>query len=67
MNNKNRAIIKTIISLAKNLNMDVIAEGVEMKEHVDFLKGQSCNQVQGYFFSRPLPEKELVRIFSESS
>lgn len=67
MNEKNKAIVKTIILLAKNLDMDVIAEGVETSEHVNFLKNQSCNQVQGYFFSKPLPEKELVHFFTKQS
>src|SRR5690625_7947115 len=44
MNNKNRSIIKTIISLTKNLNMDLITEGIKMKEYVYFLKVQRCNQ-----------------------
>lgn len=66
MDVKNEAIVKTIIALAKNLNMDVIAEGVEMSEHVDFLKKQECYYAQGYFFSKPLPEKELLDYFSAS-
>lgn len=63
MNEKNRAIVKTIISLANNLQIDLIAEGVEMKEQVNFLKDQNCNKVQGFFFSRPLPAKEVTQFF----
>lgn len=63
MDDKNEAIVKTIISLAKNLNMDVIAEGVEMSQHVDFLTEQNCHRAQGYFFSKPLPKQDFVESF----
>jgi len=52
------AIVKTIISLAKNLEIDIIAEGVERKEQVDFLLGEGCSKIQGYYYSKPLNEKE---------
>ncbi len=48
------AIVETIISMARHLGLDVIAEGVETQEQLDFLKAQGCNKYQGYFFSRPL-------------
>ena len=47
---KNQAIVRTIITLANNLQIDVIAEGVERSEHVDFLKKHNCFQAQGYLF-----------------
>ncbi|GIW22173.1 MAG: diguanylate cyclase [Candidatus Sericytochromatia bacterium] len=47
-------IVKTIINLAKNLNMDVIAEGIENKEQLNILRSLDCNYGQGYFFSKPL-------------
>jgi sensor c-di-GMP phosphodiesterase-like protein len=48
------AIVKTIISLAKNLGLDLIAEGVEKKEQVDFLVEHGCPMIQGYYYSKPL-------------
>ena len=51
----NTAIIKTIIELAKNLNIDVIAEGVETEEQATFLRNLNCDEVQGYLYSHPLP------------
>jgi diguanylate cyclase (GGDEF)-like protein len=48
------AIVKTIISFTANLGMDIIAEGVETKEQVDFLLKEGCRNIQGYYFSKPL-------------
>jgi len=54
-NNKDdQAIVKTIINLAKNLNLELIAEGVETKEQLDFLVANGCYNIQGYYFSKPL-------------
>lgn len=54
-----RAIITTIISLGKNLDMKVVAEGVETPAQVRELKELGCDVFQGYYFSRPLPAEEL--------
>jgi EAL domain-containing protein (putative c-di-GMP-specific phosphodiesterase class I) len=54
------AITNTIITLAQNLNLDVIAEGVETKEQVDFLSDRNCHLMQGFFFSRPIPAEEIT-------
>ena len=48
------AIAKSIISLADNLNLDVIAEGVETPEQLKFLKENGCTKIQGFYFSKPL-------------
>lgn len=48
------SIVKTIIALAKNLGLDMIAEGVETKEQLDFLVAEGCVNIQGYYFSKPL-------------
>jgi diguanylate cyclase (GGDEF)-like protein/PAS domain S-box-containing protein len=49
------AIVSTIIALAANLQLEVISEGVETQEQLAFLRQHGCRQMQGYFFSRPLP------------
>ncbi|MCU7940711.1 MAG: EAL domain-containing protein, partial [gamma proteobacterium symbiont of Bathyaustriella thionipta] len=54
------ALTSAMIMLAKNLELDVLAEGVETKEQVDFLIQQGCNLVQGYYYSKPLPEAEFM-------
>jgi diguanylate cyclase (GGDEF)-like protein len=52
-------MIKTIIGLANNFKMSVIAEGVETDQQLAFLKQYGCNLYQGYFFSKPIPVKEF--------
>jgi diguanylate cyclase len=51
---KNQSIICAIIAMAENMNLKVIAEGVETTGQVDFLSGKKCQEAQGYLFSRPL-------------
>ncbi|MGH9425454.1 MAG: EAL domain-containing protein, partial [Terriglobia bacterium] len=53
-NGENSEIVRTIISLAHNLNLDVIAEGVETAEQRSQLQALGCEFGQGYYFSRPV-------------
>ena len=64
-NPQDAAIARTIIELAHSLNLQVIAEGVETPEQLDFLKKNGCDQVQGYLFSKPLPVLELEAYLRE--
>ncbi len=61
-NDEDKAIIKTIVSLGKSLGLSLIAEGVEEFAHVEFLKGLACDEIQGYWFSRPVPPDEIIEI-----
>jgi diguanylate cyclase (GGDEF)-like protein/PAS domain S-box-containing protein len=54
------AIISTIISMAKSLNLKAIAEGVETQEQMTFLRQHQCDEVQGYYFSQPLPADDFA-------
>ncbi|MCE5285643.1 MAG: EAL domain-containing protein [Pelosinus sp.] len=55
-------IIETIILLAHKLGMQVVAEGVEKREQLDLLAKYQCDIIQGYYFSKPLPEEEALNI-----
>ena len=57
----NMAIVDTIIRLAGNLNLRVIAEGVETAAELNALRARHCDEVQGYHFARPMPMDELIR------
>ena len=59
------AIALSVISLAHNLNMQVIAEGVETREQVQFLTERGCDEMQGYFFSRPVSAGEFTELLRE--
>ena len=63
---RNMAIAKAIISMARNLKLKVIAEGVESKEQLDFLKSQKCDVYQGFLFSKPLPIEDLKKLLTAS-
>ena len=54
-----RAIVKSIIMMAKSLGLKTIAEGVETKEQLIYIKEQGCDEVQGYYYSKPLPVKDF--------
>lgn len=64
-NAENAAIVSTILNMAYNLKLDVIAEGVEEETQVDFLQKINCDEVQGYYFGHPLPADELEQKFPE--
>ncbi len=58
-NDKSKAIMTSAITMAKDIDMMTLAEGVETREQVDFLKGIGCDKLQGYFYGKPLPIDEF--------
>ncbi|HUF80042.1 MAG TPA: EAL domain-containing protein, partial [Burkholderiales bacterium] len=56
------AIVSTVISLARALNLKVVAEGVETEEQATLLRLLRCDEAQGYLFGRPMPSGELVEL-----
>ena len=60
----NRAIVRTIVALAHNFGLKVVAEEVETPEEVDELLAIDCEYAQGYFFSRPVDEDTAMHLLS---
>lgn len=58
-------IANTIISMGKNLNFRVIAEGIESEDQLNYLKKQKCHEGQGYYFSKPIGDGEITELFSQ--
>ena len=58
-NSDDAAICAAILAMAKELSLNVIAEGVEFEEQLDFLRQHDCDQIQGFLISKPLPPDEL--------
>ena len=61
------AIVSAVVAMAHALSLKVVAEGVETEEQLEFLKTRQCNQYQGFFFSRPLPENDFLTLVDERS
>ena len=59
------AIVKTIIALAEHLGLQVVAEGVETVEHLEFLQANGCRYVQGFLLARPVPAQEIPALVAE--
>jgi EAL domain-containing protein (putative c-di-GMP-specific phosphodiesterase class I) len=59
------AITLAIISLAHSMKLKVVAEGVETKDQLDFLAERDCDQMQGFYFARPLPVEDCTRALAE--
>lgn len=62
----NGIIAKIIIQLSQSLNLDVLAEGVESIEQIDFLKENNCKKCQGYYYSKPLSKEDLLDYLSQN-
>ena len=58
-----RAITRAMISLAHSLNLQVIAEGVETRDQLDFLQDEHCDRAQGFYIAHPMPGSELLALF----
>lgn len=59
---KHENIVEFIIGLAKSLGLKIVAEGIEMPEQLDYLKSKSCDEYQGYLFSKPVPYESILAL-----
>ena len=62
---KSKTIITMAVKMAKELGIHTLAEGVETKEHLEFLKSIGCEKIQGYYYSKPLPVSDIRRYLSD--
>jgi len=65
-NSDNREIVKALIYLARSLNKEIIAEGVETPAQLNFLASYGCDQAQGYLYSKPVPFEQFVELMQQS-
>jgi diguanylate cyclase (GGDEF)-like protein/PAS domain S-box-containing protein len=61
---KNETLIKAIIGMARSLGLEVVGEGVEKAEQLNFLRTEMCDQVQGFLLSRPIPAEDLGKLLN---
>ncbi len=64
-NPKNAAIVSTILAMGQNLKLNVTAEGVETKEQYETLRDKGCDIIQGYYFSKPIPQNEFEKLIKK--
>jgi len=64
---RGKKIIKCIISMAKDLEIETVAEGVETREQVEFLRGIGCDVAQGYYFGKPMPMANFEALLGDAS
>lgn len=62
---EDKAITEAIVAMARTLDLTVVAEGVETPEQMDFLRSLACDQIQGYYFSKPIPTDDLAVLLRE--
>ncbi|WP_409524121.1 putative bifunctional diguanylate cyclase/phosphodiesterase [Nitrincola sp. MINF-07-Sa-05] len=62
---KDMAIVQAIVAIGHNLGLKVVAEGVETHEQLDFLLSQDCDEVQGFYFSKPLPAEDIALLMTD--
>ena len=58
---RGKAVIECVLDMAKRLNIEVIAEGVETEEQYQYLRNLNCNTIQGYLFGKPMTFEELQK------
>ncbi len=66
LNDKENTLTGQIVTLGKSMGMCVIAEGVEQEEQLEYLYHYNCDKIQGYLYSRPIPEEEVIRLLTET-
>ena len=64
---KGRLILEQVVAMANKLELGLLAEGVETKEQVDLLQSIGCDQVQGYYYAKPMPAEDFFALLKEQN
>jgi EAL domain-containing protein (putative c-di-GMP-specific phosphodiesterase class I) len=67
VSDKDQAITKAVIILAKSMGMGIIAEGVETEYQLDFLNQRMCDEVQGFYYYKPMPVDEMEELLKQGA
>lgn len=65
ISSKGRLILEQVVSMANKLELGLLAEGVETKEQVELLQNIGCDQVQGYYYAKPMPAEEFYELLKK--
>lgn len=65
VSSKGRLILEQVVSMANKLSLGLLAEGVETREQIDLLQSIGCDQVQGYYYAKPMPEEEFFALLQK--
>lgn len=64
---KGRLILEQVVGMVSKLELGLLAEGVETKEQIEMLKSIGCDQVQGYFYAKPMPQEEFFELLKKQN
>ena len=67
LDDKGKLIVSSVIKLAKSMKMKVVAEGVEVKDQIDFLVKENCDMIQGYYYAKPMPAEEFAQLVARDA
>ena len=62
---KGRLLLEQVVSMAGKLDLGLLAEGVETKDQIELLESIGCDQVQGYYYAKPMPEEEFFELLKQ--
>lgn len=67
LSDKGKLILEQVVAMSNKLGLELLAEGVETKEQVDLLRSIGCDQVQGYYYAKPMPAEEVFALLKEKN